>query len=154
MSTRTPTEAELFGRLFVLSQHLTRHADAALQSRGITSRQWLLLAVLVRAFPGDAPTLTQAADVYGTSRQNVKQVAQQLAARGFVELRSDPRDRRTTRIALAPRAAELDEPDAVAEQSAFLAQTFAGLTDDELGTLNGLIGRCLTPLTDLPKEPS
>lgn len=151
---RTPTEAELFGRLFVLSQHLNRQADAALQTLGITSKQWLLLAVLVRAFPGDAPTLTQAAHVYGTSRQNVKQVARQLAAHGFVELRSDPRDRRTTRIALAPRAAELDEPDAVTEQSAFLTQTFAGLTDDELGTLNGLIGRCLTPLTELTQETS
>ncbi len=152
MSTRTPTEAELFGRLFVLSQHLNRRADAALQAHGITSRQWLLLAVLVRAFPGDTPTLTQAAEVYGTSRQNVKQVAQQLADRGFVELRSDPRDRRATLIALGTRATELDEPKTVAEQSAFLAQTFAGLTDEELLTLNGLIGRCLTPLTEFPKE--
>lgn len=151
---RTPAEAELFGRLFVFSQHLTRQADLALQPLGITNRQWLLLAVLARAFPGEAPTLTEAAHVYGTSRQNVKQVAQQLAARGYVELRSDPRDRRTTRIALAPRATALDEPSAVAEQSAFLAQIFAGLTDNDLATLNGLIGRCLTPLTDLPKEPS
>ncbi len=152
MSTRTPIEAELFGRLFVYSQHLSRQADAALQPHGITNRQWLLLAVLVRAFPGEAPTLTQAADAYGTSRQNVKQVAQQLAARGFVALRSDPRDRRTTRIALAPRAAGFDAPHAVAEQSAFLAHTFADLTDDELSTLNTLIGRCLSPLTNLPKE--
>lgn len=152
MSTRTPTEVELFGRLFVLAQHLNRQADAALQSLGITSKQWLLLAVLVRTFPGDTPTLTQAAEVYGTSRQNVKQVAQQLAARGFVELRSDPRDRRATLIALGARAAELDEPKAVAGQSAFLAQTFANLTNEELGTLNGLIGRCLATLTEFPKE--
>ncbi len=112
----------------------------------------MLLAVLVRAFPGDAPTLTQSADVYGTSRQNVKQVAQQLAARGFVELRTDPHDRSATQIALTPRADEFDEPKAMAEQSAFLAKTFAGLTNEELDTLNGLIGRCLTHLADLPEE--
>ena len=74
MTTRRVDEAEVFGRLFVLGQHLTRRADEALRPVGLTSKQWLLLAVLVKGFPGATPTLTEAAAVYGTSRQNVKQV--------------------------------------------------------------------------------
>lgn len=147
--TRTDAEAELFGTLFVLGQHLTRHTDEALAGYGVTSRQWLLLAVLVRALPGDEPTLTQAAEVYGTSRQNVKQIALQLERRGLVELVPDPGDRRATRIRATPRVAELfDSPAAVAEQRAFVGRVFADLDDAELDRLGRLVGRCLAGLSD------
>lgn len=152
--TDTETKAELFGRIFVLAQHLTRRADAALGQFGITSKQWLLLAVLVTSFPGRAPTLTEAARVYGTSRQNVKQVARQLAARGFVELVPDPLDGRATRIRPTSRLAELDEPAAVAVQVAFLDRTFGGLGSAELSTLNSLIGRCLSTVTEVAEDRS
>lgn len=147
--TRTEAEAELFGTLFVLGQHLTRHTDEALAGYGVTSRQWLLLAVLVRALPGDEPTLTQAAEVYGTSRQNVKQIALQLARRGLVELVPDPGDRRATRIRATPRVAELfDSPAAVAEQRSFVGRVFARLDDEDLDRLGRLVGRCLAGLSD------
>ena len=146
MARDRPVQAELFGRLSVLSQHLTRQADAALVPFDLTTRQWLLLAVLVSSFPDGAPTLTEAAAVYGTSRQNVKQVAHQLAARGFVELVTDPRDRRATRLVPTARLAELDAPTAVAVQEAFLARSFACFSGDELTTFNSLVGRCLAHL--------
>ena len=145
---RERDEPELFGRLFVLSQHLTRRADEALARFGLTSRQWLLLAVLSRAFPGTSPTLTEAARVYGTSRQNVKQVALQLAARGYLDLLPDPADRRATRLVLTEGVALFDEPGVAAAQSAFIAGIFAPLTDAEVATLRSLVGRCLPPLED------
>ena len=80
------TRAEVFGSLFVLVQHLSRRADKELADLGLTTRQWLLLAVLINAFPGRSPSLSEAADKYGSSRQNVKQVALGLEARGFVRL--------------------------------------------------------------------
>lgn len=138
-------EPELFGTLFVLSQHLTRRADAALAPFGLTSRQWLLLAVLSR-FPVASPTLTDAARVYGTSRQNVKQVALQLQARGYLDLAPDPADRRATRLVLTDRVAVFDEPDVAAAQSAVIADAFAALRDSEVTTLHALVGRCLTHL--------
>ena len=138
-------EQELFGGLFVLSGQLTRRADEALAPFGLTSRQWLLLAVLSRA---ESPTLTEAARSYGSSRQNVKQVALQLVARGYLHLLPDPADRRATRLALTDRVAVFDEPDVAAAQSAFIADLFAPLTDDEVAILRSLIGRCSTHLQD------
>lgn len=140
-------EADLFGKVFILAQHLGRRADAALAPAGLTSRQWLLLAVLVRGFPGTAPTLTDAAQAYGTSRQNVKQVALQLAARGYVELRADHDDRRATRLVVTARVTEFDEPAAVAVQTDFLADAFASLDDAEVVTLHRLVDRCVASLT-------
>lgn len=147
MTSRTDDEAEVFGRLFVLGQHLSRRADDALRPLGLTSKQWLLLAVLVKGFPGSAPTLTEAAAAYGTSRQNVKQVALQLAERGLVELVADPQDGRATRLALLPRVAMLDEP-AVAERHAgLLRDMFSVLDDAELATLTSMVGRCIDHLS-------
>lgn len=146
MATRRADEAEVFGRLFVLGQHLTRRADEALRPVGLTSKQWLLLAVLVKGFPGATPTLTEAAAVYGTSRQNVKQVALQLADRGFVELVPDPHDGRATRLALTPHAAVLDEPAVAGAHADVLTDLFAALTDAELATLTSLVGRCIDHL--------
>ncbi|MCL3861167.1 MarR family winged helix-turn-helix transcriptional regulator [Actinotalea sp. K2] len=144
---RSPVEARLFGALFVLGQHLNRYADDALERYGVTARQWLLLAVLVRGFPGERPTLSETAAAYGTSRQNVKQIALQLAARGLVELETDPRDRRATRLAVTPLVSgTFDAPEAARHQQEVVAGVFATLEDAELATFEQLIDRCLGTL--------
>lgn len=145
--TRADDQADLFGALFVLSQHLTRYADDALARYGLTARQWLLLAVLVRSFPAEQPTLTEAASVYGTSRQNVKQIASQLAARGLLELHPDALDRRATRLTLSPRVTDLfDEPESVAQQQAVVAEVFTGLDDRALTAMLSAVNLCLKNL--------
>lgn len=132
---------ELFGRVFVLFQQLTRRVDDVLAPLGLTSRQWLLLVVLVRGFPGVRPTLSEAAAVFGTSRQNVRQIAGQLAARGYLTLEPDPADARATRLALTERVAAFDEPETVADQQAVLDELFACFRPDEVATLAALVGR-------------
>lgn len=147
-TSRTDLQAEVFGSLFVLMQNLTRRVDEGLEPFGLRSRQWLLLAVLARAFPGHAPTLSEAATVYGSSRQNVKQLALQLAARGYLTLEDDPDDARAVRLRLSDTVAALDEPAARAEQAALLDDVFAGLTPDEVRLLLRLVVRCLDHLSD------
>ena len=46
------TRAVLFGSVFVIVQHLTRTADRELADLGLTTRQWLLLAVLLTSLVG------------------------------------------------------------------------------------------------------
>jgi DNA-binding MarR family transcriptional regulator len=142
----TDYRAELFGSLFVLGQHLTRRADEALAPLDLTSRQWLLLAVLTRGFPGRAPTLSEAATAYGTSRQNVKQVALQLAARGYLTLTADGTDRRATRLVLTDEVASFDARFGAREQQEFLADAFGGLTAEQVSVMADLAGRCIAHL--------
>jgi DNA-binding MarR family transcriptional regulator len=139
--------AEVFGSLFVLMQHLSRRADRELADLGLTTRQWLLLAVLTNAFRESSPSLSEAAEKYSSSRQNVKQVALGLEARGFVRLVADPTDARTTRIELTDRVLEFDEPPMVERTSNMLADAFAALTPDETRDLLGLVRRWLAGLT-------
>ena len=135
--------AEIFGSIFVVVQHLTRRADAELIEVGLTTRQWLLLAVLTKWFAGRDPSLTEAAERYGSSRQNVKQIALGLEARGYLRLVPDPADGRTTRLHLTDRVGIFDQPEAVARAAAMLADATAGLTSEETLVLRDLVVRWL-----------
>jgi DNA-binding MarR family transcriptional regulator len=135
---------ELFGSLLVLVQDLTRRLDDALVPLGLTSRQWLLLAVLQRWFAGRQPSLTEAAARYGTSRQTVKQVALGLERQGYLRLVLDPADRRTTRLAVTDKVRIFDEPETAARGDAMLEAAFAGLDGAELAQLHRLVVRWLS----------
>jgi DNA-binding MarR family transcriptional regulator len=140
--------AEIFGSIFVVVQHLTRRADAELAALNLTTRQWLLLAVLTKWFLGRSPSLSEAAGKYGSSRQNVKQIALGLEARGFVRLVPDSDDGRTTRIELTERVGVFDEPAMVGRASAMLADACAGLSPEETLTLRDLVRRWLAGVSD------
>jgi DNA-binding MarR family transcriptional regulator len=145
--------SDAFGRAFVVVSHLTRLADAGLADWDLTSRQWLLLAVLARGFPDGAPSLSEAAAAYGSSRQNVKQIAIGLEARGFLRLVPDERDGRTTRLVPTDRVRMFDEPEGVARGRALLASAFDGLAREEVLALRDLLGRWLTTLVRTSPEP-
>jgi DNA-binding MarR family transcriptional regulator len=141
--------AEVFGSIFVVVQQLTRRADRELEILGITARQWLLLAVLAKWFPGRRASLSEAAAKYGSSRQNVKQIALGLEARGFVRLVPDLVDARTTRIEVTERVSVFDEPAMVERASAMLADAFTGLSADETRALAELLRRWLAGITSV-----
>jgi DNA-binding MarR family transcriptional regulator len=128
-------------------QHLSRRADRELEGMGLTTRQWLLLAVLANAFPGSSPSLSEAAERYGSSRQNVKQVALGLQARGFVRLVPDAADGRTTRIELTDRVRDFDEAPMAQRTKVMLGDAFAGLTPEQTRDLLDLLRRWLAVLT-------
>jgi DNA-binding MarR family transcriptional regulator len=139
--------SELFGSVFVVAQHLTRRTDAALQTLGLTTRQWLLLAVLGKWFPGRHPSLSEAAERYGSSRQNVKQIALGLEERGFLRLVPDPTDGRATLLEMTDRVRIFDEPGAQAQAAALLGDAFAGLSPHETLALRDLVRRWLAGIS-------
>jgi DNA-binding MarR family transcriptional regulator len=139
-------QANVFGQVFVAAQHLTRLADKELEPLGLTTSQWLLLAVVSR-HPGGPPSLSEAAAIYGTSRQNVKQLARQLEARGYLELRADPEDARALRLhRTAAVASAFDTPQALRQQERFLSCLFDGLEAADVLALEGVLRRWLTLL--------
>jgi len=139
----TALRAEIFGSVFLLAQYLARAGDEALARHGLTTKQWLLLAVLTRRFPGAHPTLTEAASVYGSSRQNVKQIARQLERRGFLRIVPDAADRRALRLALTEEAELFDAPAEAARLAGLLAELLAGFGGRDLHSLRDLLRRWL-----------
>ncbi len=144
--TAAQTRATVFGQFFLVAQQLTRRADRELRPLRLTTAQWLLLAVVTK-HPGGPPSLSQAAALYGCSRQNVKQVARQLAARGYLRLEADPEDARALRLHPTARVARaFDRPPALRRQVLFLSRLFDGLEDADVLALEGVLRRWLARL--------
>jgi DNA-binding MarR family transcriptional regulator len=141
------TDVELFGSLFVLMQQLTFLADEHLRPLGLTSRQWLLLGVIDTAFPERPPTISEAAAVFGTSRQNVRQVVTQLERGGWLRLEPDPVDRRAIRLVPTDRLAVFDDPAVQADQAAVISSVFGGFTSDERRALLDMVTACTSRLS-------
>ena len=106
--------------------------------------------MLTRGFPGRSPSLSEAAAAYGSSRQNVKQIALGLETRGYLRLVPDPADGRTTRLALTDKVGRFDEPEGQARGRALLEAAFDGLASDDVLALRDAVGRWLAVLAHTP----
>lgn len=132
-----------FGTVFVVAQHLDRLGDLALAPLGLTTKQWLLLAVISRAFPGRRPTLTEAAAAYGSSRQNVKVMARALEGAGYLRLVPDAADGRATRLEPTSRLEVFATPEWRAREAAFFELVFGALPPEDVTRLADLLQRWL-----------
>ena len=79
----------------------------------------------------EAPTLGDLSLVMGSSHQNVKQILLKLEKKGFVEMKTDEKDRRKQRIFLTQKAREFSASHN--EQSQQIVETiFKGIPKKEL----------------------
>lgn len=143
-----------FGAVFVVAQHLDRLGDVVLAPLGLTTKQWLLLAVVEHAFAGRRPTLTEAAAVYGSSRQNVKAIARGLESAGYLRIIRDPDDRRALRLAATDRTAVFASAEWRAREEAFFSFAFGDLEAGEIARLAELLDRWLAGVASRPAEPA
>ena len=119
----------LYGALSVLDNRLQACQNNAYPD--MTMKQHFLL-VSVNLFGDDYPTLKQAGDLLGCSYQNVKRLADQLEAKGYLHIQSDAADKRKLRLVPTPKFRELDaEKNHLAEQ--FMDRLYAGVSEEELG---------------------
>lgn len=94
----------MFGMMFILGNKLQVIGDNFYEE--ITSKQWLIL-VMLGIFDEKYPTLNELSDAMGSSHQNVKQLVLKLQNKGYLELQTDEKDRRKTRIRRTPKCVEL-----------------------------------------------
>lgn len=74
---------------------------------GVTSKQWLLLAI-ASSFKMP-PALTDVGEAMGCSRQNVKKIAVILEQKGYVKLVKDTSDGRSLRITMTEKFEEFSK---------------------------------------------
>lgn len=96
----TEKEAYIIGGIFTLANRLQSLGDRLYKN--ISTKQWLLIAVISKC-ESSSPSLSDVADIMGSSRQNVKKMAVILQERGFVSLDKDSGDARVIRITLTPK---------------------------------------------------
>ncbi|QIB35390.1 MarR family winged helix-turn-helix transcriptional regulator [Ancylobacter pratisalsi] len=106
--------------------HLMRtRFDQRARAHGMTRAQWVILVKLRR---GPAPTQNELAAMVEVEPITVARLIDRLEARGFVERRHDPEDRRAWRLHLLPAAEPILEEIAVA-RAEMLAQLLGSDVD-------------------------
>jgi DNA-binding MarR family transcriptional regulator len=118
----------LFGTIFSLANALQAAGDSILGE--ISSKQWFLLAC-VGLFPDGAPSVSEVTAVFGTSHQNVKQLALKLEEKGYLKIQTDKCDKRVRRLSITQKTRafwkRMDEPSAD-----FVRKLFKGINPKDV----------------------
>ena len=88
--------------LYDVARTMRTRADQRARTRGMTRAQWVILARLERQ-PGI--TQNEMAAIVEVEPITIARLVDRLEARGLVERRVDPKDRRVWRLQLTPAAA-------------------------------------------------
>lgn len=123
----------IFADFFTVTQLWKNIGDRYLKADQLTTMQWLLMSILVNYFK-NPPTLSETADIMGSSRQNVKQIALKLEKEGFIQLMPDKEDRRIQRLQYTEKSAMFWAKRMERDNENF-AVLFTGLTEDEIDML-------------------
>lgn len=98
----------IFGNMFLLANKLQVIGDHHMDRDGMTTKQWFLTA-MISQFGENPPTLKELADLMGSSRQNVKQLALKLEEKEFLKIEQDKQDARALRLKLTKKSLEFWE---------------------------------------------
>lgn len=147
--TRDNQMKAVFSSLFILSNKLQAVFDKHIPE--ISLKQFMLL-VMVRQARGPL-SLTQLGELLGCSRQNVKKLAEALAAKEFVTIARSDEDARAFVVQMTAKA----EAFFVTEFAAYetqLAHLFADYSDAEMAQLFSLLMRLYDGVGHLDEEAS
>jgi len=120
----------LFVSLFLAANKLQIIGDRYLSDVNLTTKQWLLM-VMVLQFGENPPTISQAANITGSSRQNVKQLALKLEKNGYMIIEKDPKDSRITRLKLTNKHLDMWNKRSEMDDE-FLDNLFSGLNHEQV----------------------
>jgi len=121
--------ARSFALVIDLGTKLQVLADRELAGTGFTARQWVLCLAVERA--GVPLALSEAARRLGTSRQNAKQLALKLEAKGYLSIERDPSDARSLLLSTTAACRAFWER-RTDEDRRLLSSAFSGLADKEI----------------------
>lgn len=132
---RIDNKAMIYGMIFSLSNRVQKLGDGAFED--LTIKQHFLL-VSMEVYD-HAPNLSELAELIGCSYQNIKSMAKTLERKGFIEIKTDPDDRRKVLVASTGKfEAESKKHQAISQD--FMKELYRGINpEDMLITLNTLI---------------
>jgi DNA-binding MarR family transcriptional regulator len=131
------TRIRLFRLVLLVAQAMRTRMDEALRVDGLTTQQAALITAVEAV---GSPSLTQAAAVLGTTHQNLRQVADALARKGFLRIVRDSEDGRVRRLVTTPRSDAYWRRRSPADYERVYGW-FDGLSEDEVAALFEMLWR-------------
>lgn len=138
---------ELYGSTFLLARRLEYIVDKELAKDNLTTKQFLMIAVIEKMFELP-PSIKQVAHALGSTHQNIKQMANQLERRSFLRIERDARDRRVLRLKVTEKNRAYWDSRAE-EHEHFILEIFSGLEEDGVRSLHAGMMRLLATVNGL-----
>jgi DNA-binding MarR family transcriptional regulator len=130
-----PKTAFVYGAIFSLANRMQVIGDKIDQT--VSTKQWFVLAA-VSKFKETPPNIGDIAQFFGTSRQNIKKIANILQRKGYMQLRKDPTDLRNIQLFLTDSCYDYFKS-RERQENEYIKGIFLGLNDEMLDSLcNGL----------------
>ncbi|HYE82020.1 MAG TPA: MarR family transcriptional regulator [Clostridia bacterium] len=142
----------IFGNIFLLANRLQALGDQYLSEDDMTTKQWFLNVVIAQ-FRDKPPTLSEIAELMGSSRQNVKQLALKLVEKGFLTIEKDGRDARALRLVLTDKSRSFWE-ERQKQDNEYLENLFGNLDLEEIDAMCRGIGKLFEKIKELEKSES
>ncbi len=143
-------KADVFGQIFFAANLLQTISDRTFREEELTTKQWMLLAAVERAFD-EAPGIKELARVMGSSHQNIKQIVLKLQRAGFVNLVQDENDKRISRVYLTDKVnavfSKRHEKDAK-----FINDLFEAFTENEIDNMFNYMNRIIDKVQALEAD--
>lgn len=133
----------IFASIFLLANKLQVMGDNYLANEEMTTKQWFLI-VIVSQF-NKPPMLTEVANLMGSSRQNVKQLALKLQSNGFLNIEKDKKDGRTLRLKLTEKNQRFWEKSKEKDMELIL-DIFKCLSQEEINTMYQVFNKLLSQI--------
>lgn len=128
-----------------ITRLMTTEYNRLVKPIGLTKSQWRLIVHLHRQ---DGLTQSELANLLAVGKVSVGGLIDRLEHSGWIERRSDAKDRRTNRIFLTKKAHAVDK-EIISAGVKLAKQTLKGLTDDESLILESLLGAVRSNLLEL-----
>lgn len=139
----------IFGSLFLLANKMQVVGDQHLGKEGMTTKQWFL-TVMVSQFGDNSRTLSEVAELMGSSRQNVKQLALKLEEKDFLRLEKDEQDARAVRLKLTEKSKAFWEKRRN-QDNQFIRELFQDLSKDEIDILQNCLDKLFANIIEIGK---
>jgi len=127
-------EKFIFGSLFLIANRLQVIGDQYMGRDGMTTKQWFLTA-MISQFGDNPPSLSEVAEIMGSSRQNVKQLALKLEEKEFLKIQKDEQDSRALRLVLTDKSREFWQ-EREEKDNQFVRNLFEGLSREEISIMS------------------
>ncbi|MFT9493548.1 MarR family winged helix-turn-helix transcriptional regulator [Anaerosolibacter sp.] len=129
----------IFGSLFLIANKLQVIGDQYLGKDDMTTKQWFL-TVMISQFRDNPPTLSEVAELMGSSRQNVKQLALKLEEKEFLRIEKDEQDARALRLKLTEKSQVFWEK-RENQDNQFIIELFSSFNEEEINTMANCFGK-------------
>jgi DNA-binding MarR family transcriptional regulator len=140
----------IFGNLFLIANKLQAIGDQYMGKDGMTTKQWFL-TVMISQFGDNPPTLSEVADLMGTSRQNVKQLALKLEEKDFLKIEKDEQDARALRLKLTEKSKEFWE-EREDKDNQFIKHLFEDFSQEEVEVVSRGFNKLFEKIEKIGKE--